>query len=88
MERRRIFWPVFKREQRLGKNVRFKEDNLSYQNDIPKLNWRATLYENRTGNTTNIFLTKTDDLYEFFLQRKGFLMNIVDLNVTEEMKKK
>ncbi|CAC5398495.1 unnamed protein product [Mytilus coruscus] len=28
MERRNILWPVFKREQRMGKNVKFKEDKL------------------------------------------------------------
>ncbi|CAC5391819.1 unnamed protein product [Mytilus coruscus] len=56
MERRNILWPVFKREQRMGKNVKFKEDKLYvngqriYPEDVQQMRTQGHQYNRGTYN--------------------------------------
>ncbi|CAC5402555.1 unnamed protein product [Mytilus coruscus] len=56
MERRNILWPVFKREQRMGKNVKFKEEKLYvngqriYPEDVQQMRTQGHQYNRGTYN--------------------------------------
>lgn len=56
MERRNILWPVFKREQRMGKKVKFKEDKLYvngqriYPEDVQQMRTQGHQYSRDTFN--------------------------------------
>ncbi|CAC5398968.1 unnamed protein product [Mytilus coruscus] len=68
MERRNIFLPVLKREQRMGKNVKFKEDKLYvngqriYPEDVLQMRTQGLHIEKRTKNGKKVKF-KEDKLY-------------------------
>ena len=68
IERRSILYPVFKREQRLGKTVRFREDKLfvNGQRVYPEDVMQTRNYENRPNPTMN-----RDQGHPFLMQHFG-----------------
>ncbi|VDI33760.1 Hypothetical predicted protein [Mytilus galloprovincialis] len=67
MERRNILWPIFKREQRAGRRVRFKEDKLYVTDELIKSYDICVFCESKTDDLDILNVPKG---YEYFSKNR------------------